>query len=67
MIVDLSRDEAKEVALVLRHFYDASAEHPNSTQDALMLYANVVAKLQDALKISETPWESPTNYENVSG
>jgi len=63
MTVDLTREEAKEVALALRHFYDASAEHPNSTEHALSIYVGVVAKLQDALKLSQTPWEGPEKYE----
>lgn len=64
MTVDLTRDEAKEVALALRHFYDSSLEEPLATDHALSIYINVVAKLQDALKIEGTPWEEPRKYDH---
>lgn len=66
MTVEITRDEAKEIALVLRHFYDASTEHPNTTAEHLAILAIVIAKLQDGLKMGSTPWESPAQYENVS-
>lgn len=66
MTIDLTPEEAKEIALVLRHFYDASTEHPNSTESHFVILASVIAKLQDGLGIKDTPWESPNKYENVS-
>lgn len=67
MTIELIPDEAREVALVLRHFYDASVVHPGGVPEQhFLILASVIAKLQDGLNISATPWEEPHKYENVS-
>lgn len=63
MLVEISELEAREVCLMLRHVYDAGAKIPHCTSDALQIYIDVVAKLQDALRIRDTPWEKPELYE----
>ncbi len=63
MIVELSDAEAREVCLALRYFFDAGIKHPNCTSETLQVYINVATKLQDALRITETPWEKPELYE----
>jgi len=63
MLVEINDAEAREVCLALRYFYDESAKIPHCTPEALQIYINVATKLQDALKIAETPWEKPEMYE----
>lgn len=63
MLIDLGEAEAREVCLILRHVYDAGAVIPHCTSDALQIYINVATKIQDALRIGDTPWENPELYE----
>lgn len=64
MLVEISEAEAREVCLILRHVYDEGAKIPHCTSDALQIYINVATKLQDALRIKDTPWEKPEMYES---
>ena len=63
MQIEITEAEAREVCLVLRYLYDASLETPYCTQEALQVYISVATKLQDALRISDTPWNQPELYE----
>ena len=63
MLVELSEAEAREVCLMLRYIYDGSSQIPHCTTEALQIYINVATKLQDALRITETPWNKPELYE----
>lgn len=67
MLVEFSDEEAKETCLALRYFYDAADRVENCTPEALQIYINVTMKLQDGLKIRETPWERPELYEPEEG
>jgi hypothetical protein len=67
VLVEISEAEAREVCLILRHVYDAGVTITDCTPDALQIYISVATKLQDALKISDTPWENPDLYESREG
>lgn len=70
MTLELSDIEAKEMVLVLRHFYDASRSFPRVPASVLQIYSSIIAQIQDNFETDINPWsEEPRDkdfWESVS-
>jgi len=64
MQIDLTEQEAKEVVLALRHFFDASVEFLPVSESASHAYISVISKLQRELGMEAvSPWDKPEEFE----